>query len=153
MVLVHYIAVGDIVQYCCLLQYYNYVYVNKPKFISEREAIATYNIFVTRLGGGYGYIKYYFGMSCKYSCETYSLSLLFYLSSLPPSEMDPLVESPATSSTHIHSPCFSVYELRNKLFCESNAVYAYTYKNQIKTLKPPLHWVMKCAHTISCTCI
>ena len=56
-------------------------------------------------------------------------------------EMDPLVESPATSSSHIHSPCFSVYELRNKLFSESNAVYAYTYKNQIKTLKPPLHWV------------
>ena len=66
------------------------------------------------------------------------------LCSVPPffTEMDPLVESPATSSSHIHSPCFSVYELRNKVFSESNAVYAYTYKNQIKTLKPPLHWVI-----------
>ncbi len=51
--------------------------------------------------------------------------------------------SPNTSSTHIRVPCFSMYELRHKHFSEmsNNAVYAYTYKHQIKSLKTPSHWV------------
>ena len=50
-----------------------------------------------------------------------------------------------TSSLHVPGPCFSVYELRNKLFqtLSPNAVYIYTYKNQIKSFKLPIHWV-KC---------
>ena len=48
-----------------------------------------------------------------------------------------------TSSLHVPGPCFSVYELRNKLFqtLSPNAVYIYTYKNQIKSFKLPIHWV------------
>ncbi|CAI8056730.1 hypothetical protein GBAR_LOCUS30905 [Geodia barretti] len=48
-----------------------------------------------------------------------------------------------TSSVHVPGPCFSVYELRNKLFMtlSPNAVYIYTYKNQIKSFKLPIHWV------------
>ena len=48
-----------------------------------------------------------------------------------------------TSSLHVPGPCFSVYELRNKLFqtVSPNAVYIYTYKNQIKSFKLPIHWV------------
>ena len=48
-----------------------------------------------------------------------------------------------TSSVHVPGPCFSVYELRNKLFqtLSPNAVYIYTYKNQIKSFKLPIHWV------------
>ena len=48
-----------------------------------------------------------------------------------------------TSSLHVPGPCFSVYELRNKLFqrLSPNSVYIYTYKNQIKSFKLPIHWV------------
>jgi len=53
-------------------------------------------------------------------------------------------ESPSTSNPITgQTPCFSVYELRHKLFStySSSAVYVYTYKNQIKSFRPPLHWV------------
>ena len=67
--------------------------------------------------------------------------MLFFL------DLDDMMESatpsPNTSSAHIRVPCFSMYELRHKHFSKmtNNAVYAYTYKHQIKSLKTPSHWV------------
>ena len=63
-----------------------------------------------------------------------------------PLELDDFIEnsgSPNTSSAHIRFPCFSMYELRHKQFCHmtNNAVYAYTYRHQIKSMKTPSHWV------------
>ena len=57
--------------------------------------------------------------------------------------MESSAPSPSTSSAHIRVPCFSMYELRHKHFSKmsNNAVYAYTYKHQIKSLKTPSHWV------------
>lgn len=52
--------------------------------------------------------------------------------------------SPSSSQSGVPvTPCFSVYELRTKLFSSfsPSAVYVYTYKNNIRSYKPPIHWV------------
>ena len=63
---------------------------------------------------------------------------------LSPPDLGTLEESPSGGiPIPVHTPCFSVYELRHKLFSSfsSSAVYVYTYKNQIKSFRPPIHWV------------
>ena len=69
---------------------------------------------------------------------------------LSPPDLGTLEESPSGGiPIPVHTPCFSVYELRHKLFSSfsSSAVYVYTYKNQIKSFRPPIHWVRVSQYT------
>ena len=73
----------------------------------------------------------------------YMMKVCMFLTVLLPLSDEDDASQSTTSSLHVPGPCFSVYELRNKLFqtLSPNAVYIYTYKNQIKSFKLPIHWV------------
>lgn len=85
--------------------------------------------------------------SCFLSQPTNQLMTVLYTAAAGHWTDEDDTSQSTTSSLHVPGPCFSVYELRNKLFqtLSPNAVYIYTYKNQIKSFKLPIHWVY-------CTC-